>query len=263
MNIKFSKYQGAGNDFIMIDGRSSFPDLNEKQIERLCDRHFGIGADGLIILSEDADSDFRMIYYNADGREGSMCGNGGRCILRFAETLGIIEGEAVFSAFDGLHRGWLDKQKVRIEMSAVGKVEIYDNHVFLDTGSPHHIEFVENVAKIDVLTLGKKIRWGAPYLEEGSNVDFVEILSEDALKIRTYERGVEGETLACGTGITAAVLAAYELGKIKRNRVAVTAEGGELAVEFKKSESGNYTDIILEGPAEKVFEGEIEIENQL
>lgn len=263
MKIKFSKYQGAGNDFIMIDARNSMQNLGEEQIKFLCDRHFGIGADGLILLSEDPDSDFRMKYYNADGREGSMCGNGGRCIIRFAEDLGIIKGETVFSAFDGLHKGTVRNKIIRLEMGSVNKVEVYDTHVFLDTGSPHHIEFVEDVSKTDVKTLGEKIRWGAPYFEEGSNVDFVEILSDGAMKIRTFERGVEDETLACGTGITAAVLAADELGKIKGKRVEVMALGGNLAVEFEKTEEGIYTDIILEGPAEKVFEGEIEIEENL
>lgn len=258
MKIKFFKYQGAGNDFIIIDDRKrQFPQL-ENTIRFLCDRHFGIGADGLILLQDDANSDFRMVYFNSDGRESSMCGNGGRCIAQFAHDLGMIENKASFTAVDGLHEANIQQKTIRLKMANVAKVEVFENHLFLNTGSPHHVEFVENISEIDVKNYGRKIRYEAPYFEEGANVNFVESI-DGSLKIRTYERGVEDETLACGTGITAAAIAAFESGKIRGNKIEVMAIGGNLLVEFERNHSGGYQNVWLTGPAEKVFEGEIEI----
>ncbi len=259
MKIPFYKYQGAGNDFVMIDDRSENFPQDEKQIHLICDRHFGVGADGLILLQSDDRSDFKMVYFNSDGRQSSMCGNGGRCIVRFAQFLGLIQNETRFQAVDGMHEAKIDQEIVHLKMANVSEVQIFEKHLFLHTGSPHHIEFVIDLKEIDVPIYGKQIRFGAPYFDEGSNVNFVEILTENSLRIRTYERGVEDETLACGTGITAAAIAAFEAGKISTNEVIVFAVGGELKVKFEKNESGGYEDVWLTGPAEFVFGGEIDL----
>lgn len=259
MKIPFFKYQGAGNDFVMVDDRTETFPQDEKQIEMICDRHFGVGADGLILLQNDDISDFKMVYFNSDGRQSTMCGNGGRCIVRFAHDLGLIQGKTIFQAIDGEHEAILNENGVELKMSNVSEVQNFENHLFLNTGSPHHIEFVQKVEDVDVKNHGKQIRYGAPYFEEGSNVNFVEITSENSLKIRTYERGVEDETLACGTGITAASIAAFEAGKISTSEVNVSAMGGELKVKFEKNLSGGYENIWLIGPAEFVFGGEIEV----
>ncbi len=259
MKIPFYKYQGAGNDFVMVDDRSATFPQNERQIQLICDRHFGVGADGLILLQNDQNSDFKMVYFNSDGKQSTMCGNGGRCIVRFAEYLGLIQKQTRFQAIDGIHEAILDQNIVQLKMSNVPKIQVFENHIFINTGSPHHVEFVENLDEIDVKNYGKQIRFGSPYFEEGSNVNFVKIISSDSLKIRTYERGVEDETLACGTGITAAALAAFEAGKIAANEVHVSALGGELKVKFEKNNSGGYENVWLIGPAEFVFGGEFDL----
>ena len=258
MKLKFAKYQGAGNDFILVDDRNSTFSLGNEEIKKLCDRHFGIGADGLILLQKDENADFKMVYFNSDGREGSMCGNGGRCIVRFAEDLNLIQNRTHFHAVDGLHEALILGDVIQLKMANVANVNSYPSHLFLNTGSPHHIEFVKEVDAIDVKHLGAQIRYGNPYFDEGSNVNFVEIVEDGSLKIRTYERGVEDETLACGTGISAAAIAAFESGKIKANPVKVQAIGGNLEVRFEKNASGGYENIWLIGPAEKVFDGEID-----
>lgn len=216
VEIKFYKYQGAGNDFVMIDNREdSFP-VSTTIIAKLCDRNFGVGGDGLILLENDSTSDFKMVYFNSDGNESTMCGNGGRCIVRFAHDLEVVADKMTFNAIDGLHHAIVDGDTIRLQMIDVKEVEDHDKHLFMNTGSPHHVEFVKNIKDIDVYAKGKKIRNGAPYYETGSNVNFVEVLPNQTLKIRTYERGVEDETLACGTGITAAAIAAYIRGFVKK-----------------------------------------------
>lgn len=259
MKLQFSKYQGAGNDFILVDDRNSYFSLEQEEIEKLCDRHFGIGADGLILLQNDANADFKMVYYNSDGREGSMCGNGGRCVVRFAEDLDLIHNITQFNAVDGLHEAVISVDIIQLKMTNVSNVNSFPSHLFLNTGSPHHVEFVHEVDAVDVKHVGAQIRYGNPYFDEGSNVNFVEVLKDNSLKIRTYERGVEDETLACGTGITAAAITAYHSGKIDSNHVKIQAMGGDLEVKFEKNISGGYEDIWLIGPAEKVFEGIIEL----
>jgi len=259
LKINFFKYQGAGNDFVIIDDRNGNFSAEKAIIQKMCDRHFGIGADGLMLLQKDQSADFRMVYYNADGKIGSMCGNGGRCIVRFAESLGLIGDKAEFMASDGLHTALVRKEKIRLSMCDVEKIEKHPNHWFLDTGSPHHIEFVGDTQGIDVKTEGAKIRYASPYFEKGSNVNFVQILNEDTIRIRTYERGVEDETLACGTGVTAAAIAAYESGRVSVDEINVKAVGGDLKVSFSKDENGMYREIWLSGPAEFEFKGEIEI----
>ncbi len=255
MDFPFFKYQGAGNDFVMIDDRTtSFP-ISQEFIGKLCNRYFGIGADGLILLQNDAESDFKMVYFNSDGRESTMCGNGGRCVVRFAQHLGLIQNETKFNAIDGIHEAIIDGDIIHLKMTDVLEVNSNMDFVFLNTGSPHHVEFVKDVAKVDVNKIGARIRSGEPYFEEGTNVNFIEITGENSLKIRTYERGVEGETLACGTGVTAAAIAAFETGKLKESEIFVNAVGGNLSVKFERTLAGHYENIWLTGPAERVFEG--------
>jgi len=256
--IKFYKYQGTGNDFIIIDNRLQTIDKsNTKRIAELCDRRFGIGADGFILLENDETSDFKMVYYNADGNESTMCGNGGRCITAFAKFLGVIENEAEFLAIDGLHKAKIENDIVHLQMQNVSKVENFEYHQFLDTGSPHHVELVSDLENFEVKARGAKIRYGTPYNEVGSNVNFVEAISKDTFAVRTYERGVEDETLSCGTGVTAVALAMYNSGKTESNSVNLQTQGGDLKVTFNNHSNG-YNNIWLIGPATQVFKGELE-----
>jgi diaminopimelate epimerase len=255
MQINFQKYHGTGNDFIMIDNRlGQFDGSNQALIAKLCDRHFGIGADGLILLEKSEKHDFAMHYYNADGLEGSMCGNGGRCTVHFAESLGIVEQKTTFEAVDGLHFATINGDIVSLQMSDVEKIEIFANHCFLNTGSPHHVEIVENINDYPVVEIGKIKRYGAPYFEKGSNINFVAPLGDNIFKLRTYERGVENETLSCGTGATATAIAMYETGKTKSNKVRLEVMGGILEVSFEKV-GNTYQNVFLTGKATFVFEG--------
>lgn len=260
MKYTFYKYQGAGNDFVMLDDREESFLVDQQKIEKICHRNFGVGADGFILLQNSDQYDFRMRYFNSDGRESSMCGNGGRCIAQFAFDLGLVDREMTFEAIDGLHRAVVHPTYVALEMIDVENVETHPTHYFLNTGSPHHVQFVDDVQKIDVQKEGEKIRYGAPYFEEGSNVNFVEVGEDQVLHIRTYERGVEAETLACGTGVTAAAIAAFSAGKVTQQPIRVKAVGGDLSVQFSV---GNlrYEKVWLEGPAQFVFEGMITLEN--
>ena len=257
MAFTFYKYQGTGNDFIMIDNRlQAFDKNNTNFISRLCDRRFGIGADGLILLENHNEVDFKMVYYNADGNESTMCGNGGRCIVEFARLLGIIDVKATFEAIDGLHEGIIDNNKVRLKMNDVLKVEKQHSHLFLDTGSPHHVELASALDLIDVKEKGATIRYNDSYAKKGVNVNFVEKVSDNTFKVRTYERGVEDETLSCGTGVTAVALAMYYSQQTNENTINLLTPGGELSVTFQKVSNG-YSNIWLIGPATFVFKGEI------
>ncbi|WP_372793559.1 diaminopimelate epimerase [Lutibacter sp.] len=257
MKIHFYKYQGTGNDFIMIDNRNTtFPKNDVKLINKLCDRRFGIGADGLILLESSKINDFKMVYFNADGNESTMCGNGGRCIVAFAKKLSIIEDETTFNAIDGLHYASIKDNVVNLQMIDIETVNVFENHLFLNTGSPHHVSFSDNITNINIKELGAKIRYGAPYFKEGTNVNFAEQISDNSFKVRTYERGVEDETLACGTGVTAVAIAANKSNKTKANSINIEVLGGNLEVSFKR-EGNSYTNVFLKGPAEFVFEGNI------
>lgn len=260
MKITFYKYEGTGNDFVMIDNRSNhFPKENTALVAKLCDRRFGIGADGLILLENDAETDFRMVYYNSDGNTSSMCGNGGRCLVAFAKRLSIIENETTFIATDGLHHATIfDDGTVSLQMKDVDAIEITAEHVFLDTGSPHHVQMEENLPQLDVKTQGANIRYSEMYGKAGSNVNFVSQENDDTFSVRTYERGVEDETLSCGTGATAVAIAMKALGKTHSDNVNLNVEGGKLQVSFRQIEE-KYTDVFLKGPATFVFKGEIEI----
>lgn len=257
MTISFYKYQGTGNDFIMIDNRQSlFPKNNANLVGSLCDRKFGVGGDGLILLENDDVSDFKMVYYNADGNEGSMCGNGGRCTVAFAKYLGIISDSTSFKAVDGLHEATIDGARVSLQMQEVSEIRMKREAIFLDTGSPHHVQLVKNISNFEVFKEGKKLRYGV-YGKSGCNINFVEQLDDTSFSVRTYERGVEDETLSCGTGVTAVALAMHHTGKTVALEVNIKTLGGDLKVEFKK-DGGSYINIYLIGPAQQVFKGEIE-----
>lgn len=257
MLLHFHKYHGTGNDFILIDNRQdNFSKNDTKLIAQLCDRHFGIGADGLILLERDAAVDFKMSYYNADGKVGSMCGNGGRCIVAFARELGIIEDQATFSASGKLYNAWIEDNRIRLQMQDVTEIETHDSHWFVDTGSPHHIEMVSDLEAVDVVKLGSELRYGT-YGDSGSNINFVETETPKRFKVRTYERGVENETFSCGTGVTAVALAMYHAGNADARQVQVKTRGGTLEVHFEGDGNG-YFNIFLIGPAEHVFKGYLE-----
>ncbi len=251
MEIAFTKYQGAGNDFIMIDNRGLiFPKDNIDLIHKMCDRRFGIGADGLILLEDETSYDFRMVYYNADGKESSMCGNGGRCIVAFAKELGIIESKANFIAIDGPHDAEIREDgKVSLGMIDVAVIEeVKPNHYFLNTGSPHYVVVLDELPE-DIITAAREIRNSPRFKKEGVNVNFIKISANKQVQIRTYERGVEAETLACGTGSVAAGIIAHRF--LQLNEHIILTKGGLLEVKY---ESG-FTQVRLIGAAVKVFEG--------
>lgn len=256
----FYKYQGAGNDFVVIDNRSNtFSKNDTKLVARLCDRRFGIGADGLMLLENDTTSDFKMVYYNSDGNESTMCGNGGRCIVAFAKYLNIFEKETTFLAVDGLHKAIVDDTGlVTLEMIDVLEIQNHNTHLFLNTGSPHHVQKVADVRAINVKAEGSKLRYSDLYGEEGSNINFVEKIDDSTFTVRTYERGVEDETLACGTGVTAVALAMHYTNETPNNTIILNVEGGQLEVSFTEKSHGKYSNIWLKGVANQVFKGEIE-----
>ena len=260
MKIEFYKYQGTGNDFILLDNRANqYNDLTETHVAFLCNRHFGIGADGLMLLNLKAGFDFEMIYYNADGKEGSMCGNGGRSITKFASSLGIRKNNYHFIASDGEHESEIDLNGwVRLKMSDVNGVEVHANYFILNTGSPHYVRYSGDVMKKDVKHEGQLIRYSSAFEKDGINVNFIESLEHDKIYVRTYERGVEDETLSCGTGVTAsALIAAHNDNGF--NQVNVKTPGGNLSVEFDKIDDNHFTNIWLNGPAEFVFKGELNL----
>ena len=256
MRIDFYKYQGTGNDFILLDNRENlYKNITTKQINFLCSRRFGIGADGLMMLNEKDGFDFEMKYFNADGKEGSMCGNGGRCIIKFAMFLGIRKTTYEFIAADGPHIGEVDfNDEVRLKMQDVNDVEFSYNHYVLNTGSPHYVKSVPDISRVDVVEEGRSIRYSKEFEDKGINVNFVETLDNDAIYVRTYERGVEDETLSCGTGVTAAALISAHNDN-GFNRVEVKTIGGKLSIEFEKVNDREFRNIWLCGPAEMVYKG--------
>jgi diaminopimelate epimerase len=259
MQIEFYKYQGTGNDFGMIDNRNNvFDKTNLKHVQFLCDRKFGVGADGLILIEDLEDLDFNMIYFNADGTQ-SFCGNGSRCAVAFAKHLGIIKKQAMFLSTDGEHEAWINAAgEVSLKMHDVANLEKGEDYYFIHTGSPHYILNVENVAAVDVKKEGAKIRYNERFKAEGTNVNFVKF-TEIEMDIRTYERGVEDETLSCGTGVTAAALSLADTQGLQQGVIYVNAVGGQLKVGFKRN-GNEFKDIWLIGPAVQVFKGEILID---
>lgn len=258
MGTKFYKYQGTGNDFIMIDNRAASFEKSTDEIALMCHRRFGIGADGLILLENIADYDFKMVYYNADGNEGSMCGNGGRCIVKFAHDLGIIRKSTSFMATDGLHEATVSGDIVSLKMMDVCEIQDLEKDSFINTGSPHLIREVDNAAVFDVFTNGKQIRTSEYWLAKGGvNVNFFSAQGTNELFVRTYERGVEDETYSCGTGVTAAAIHVV-LKNGFHTPVAITTLGGNLKVDFALDKtSRKATNVYLSGPAMLVFSGEM------
>lgn len=258
MSLKFFKYQGTGNDFVIIDNRNNSISFSQEEVALICNRRFGVGADGLILLQNHKELDFEMIYFNSDGKTSSMCGNGGRCIVAFAKKTGIIQEYTEFMAIDGPHHAKIEKDQVSLKMNDVEQVDCRrEGDFFLNTGSPHYVRYVNDLNSFDVYQEGKKVRNSEEFRKEGTNVNFVEKVN-DALFVRTYERGVEDETFSCGTGVTAAGLVAAfsETGK---NNFKIKTLGGELNVSFKGSAQEGFTDIWLTGPAKFVFEGSIHV----
>jgi diaminopimelate epimerase len=260
MKIQFYKYQGTGNDFVILDNRDKkYDGLTKEQIAFLCDRRFGIGADGLMLLNVHPDYDFEMKYYNSDGRESSMCGNGGRCLTKFAHDIGIVLSDYKFLAVDGEHEASINTDgTVALKMNDVDDVQYERGNFILNTGSPHFVTIANDVMRLDVFKKGRDIRYSSEFKEEGINVNFVQQTDEpDKIIVRTYERGVEDETYSCGTGVTACALVCYHNDN-GFNRVEVQTKGGELSVEYDKI-GDSYKNVWLNGPAIKVFEGDIEI----
>lgn len=263
MDLKFWKYEGVGNDFILIDGRNKKIEIAAENISMLCDRHRGIGADGLMILEKSKGYDFAMRYFNSDGGEVGMCGNGGRCISLFAHHRGIGSDTLFFSGKDGEHTARIVTQEadsaiIELSMIDVESFEYKDKAFIINTGVPHYVEFVDNVDEVDVVERGREIRYSDRFKASGGiNVNFVEIVQFGQLKVRTYERGVEDETLACGTGATASAIAAHLYAQGDSTSFAVNVRGGRLDVKFDSADGHSFTNIKLTGPARRVFYGEI------
>ena len=256
MIIEFYKYQGTGNDFIMIDDRENkFDIVDDALITALCERRMGIGADGLVLLREHDTLDFEMIYFNSDGNQSSMCGNGGRCIIAFAHMLEMIDTETTFMAIDGEHKGEIMEDGISLKMQDVTKIEGVGDGLVMDTGSPHYIEMVDNLDNLDVNKQARRIRNSAPFKKEGINVNFV--LDAAELQVRSYERGVEAETLSCGTGVVATAIAMHYSNCLEDNLMSVNTKGGELTVSFEEF-NGTYRNIWLSGEASMVYVGEFE-----
>ncbi|MDA9067790.1 diaminopimelate epimerase [Flavobacteriaceae bacterium] len=256
MTVEFYKYHGTGNDFVLIDNRSLFFDKNNTElISKICSRHFGVGADGLILLENDNLYDFKMIYFNSDGKQTSMCGNGGRCIISFAKKLNIIDDKANFMAIDGIHEGIINNNLIKIKMNTVSEIQNINTGFLLDTGSPHFVKFCDSIDNINVFEFGRELRNNKEISEDGVNINFTEVIDNSSIKVRTYERGVENETLSCGTGVIASALSAYKKGLVDTNRIKINTLGGELFVSFEFNNI--YKNIWLEGPAIEVYKGQI------
>lgn len=264
MNLPFTKYQATGNDFVLLDNRAGKISLTREEIVRVCDRKFGVGADGLILIEPSTSADFKVNYYNSDGSQ-SLCGNGSRAAMHFAASLGLAGQTAIFEAYDGNHEAHLlANDVVRLKMNNVARIERKGDDLYLNTGSPHLIRFVKTLNRYPVVEEGRTIRYSKPFEPAGTNVNFVEPHSPNTLFVRTYERGVEDETLSCGTGVTAAALAATVHGYT--SPVSIKTPGGNLSVEFQTRQDGDsaeqadfFTDIYLVGPAKKVFTGTLEL----
>jgi diaminopimelate epimerase len=260
MEIHFYKYQGTGNDFVILDNRDRhYTAITKEQVKHICSRRFGVGADGLMLLNNKHGYDFEMKYFNADGGEGSMCGNGGRCMVKFAADMGIYKNTYRFIASDGPHEAEIDADgTISLKMKDVASIAEYGTDFLLDTGSPHYVKFTSDVMNYDVFKKGHAIRYSDEFAEKGINVNFVQQKNDHEIIVRTYERGVEDETFSCGTGVTAAALVCYH-NETGYNDVTVLTKGGRLTVEYDRSGSNSYSNIFLCGPAEKVYEGDVEL----
>ena len=256
MDLTFYKYEGTGNDFVMIDNRTKeFPKENVSIISHLADRHFGIGADGVILIENDEKFDFKMIYFNADGSQ-TFCGNGARCAVAFAKQLEIIKNKTTFLAVDGKHFAEIKNDLISLQMINVDDIKVNEKSVFMYTGTQHHVELVDELNEYPVYENGKKIRYS--YNNPGSNVNFAQQINDTTFRVRTYEKGVENETLACGTGVTAVAIAMHKTKKTNSNHIFLPVEGGNLEVTFNEN-NGIYTNVFLKGPAKFVFKGTISV----
>ena len=261
MKIHFYKYQATGNDFVVIDNREGGFSFSVEQIKKICDRKFGVGADGLMLIEKHPSLNFKLEYFNSDGSQ-SLCGNGSRAAVLFASRLGMVNGKATFQAYDGDHVAeLLSSGIVRLKMNDVTEAKTIGADHYIHTGSPHFIRFVEDVHSYPVFEEGEKVRYDKAFQPGGTNVNFVELLPGNSIFVRTYERGVEDETLSCGTGVTAAALATVYKGY--SSPVKIKTLGGDLSVEFKSGQPvGNspaFTDVFLVGPAKMVFEGDLDL----
>ncbi len=264
MTLPFFKYQATGNDFVLFDNRNKKYSFSPEQIKSICDRRFGVGADGIMLIEPHAELDFNLQYYNSDGTQ-SLCGNGSRAAVSFASSLGLINGKTTFNAYDGPHDAELvDPNYVRLRMNDVTVISAVGDDLFIHTGSPHYVRFVDDAQAVNVYQEGKRIRYSEPYKPGGTNVNFVQLLGRDSIFVRTYERGVEDETLSCGTGVTAAALAASF--RNQRSPIMIKTLGGDLSVDFKyvdpsegSGHAGMFTDVFLSGPAKMVYKGELEL----
>jgi len=260
MNIYFDKYHGCGNDFIIINNLSNtFPKTSIDTIKNLCDRNLGIGADGLILINECKSQAFEMVYYNSDGKISTMCGNGGRCAMHYSHLNGISAKKSKFLACDGIHDGDVSDNFVRISLKDVNKYKFIKDDIYIDTGSPHLVKIIEDVSNINILEISRSIQKLEDFKSDGVNVNYVSVINEDTIQLRTYERGVENETLSCGTGAVAAALSLSIVSKSNLKKVSVKTLGGDLFVEFKNHDN-NFYDIYLSGKVKKVFSGEINYE---
>jgi diaminopimelate epimerase len=260
MLVHFSKYHGTGNDFVMIDGRKlDFPFKDKALIHRICHRRFGVGADGLIVLEGSDEYDFTMRYFNADGGEGTMCGNGGRCIVAFARKLGIAGMETIFEGIDGIHEASiLSDGRIRLKLREVAGIQKLEDGYLLDTGSPHFVKFMDNLEQVAMDIEGKEIRHQARFGEGGVNVNYVEATQADRLFVRTFERGVEAETWSCGTGVAAAAISSCVHHQSENTSCQIVTKGGKLEVSFQAESNLRFTDIFLSGPASHVYDGTIQ-----
>ena len=256
MKIKFEKYESGGNDFVLIDDRNNSYDLNSDKIKTICDRNFGIGSDGLIILKKSKIADFKMIYYNSNGQTSSLCGNGTRCLFSFSLSLGINKKIAKIETSEGIYTATISNRNlVSLKMKNIYNINLFDNKAYLNSGSPHHVEMIDDLNKISVKNLGSSIRFSNRYSPDGTNVNFFNKINDKKFEIRTYERGVEDETLSCGTGATAVAIAVHAMGLTNESEIIIQTKGGELIISFETSETG-YKNICLEGPTRFVFKGE-------
>jgi diaminopimelate epimerase len=254
MKFHFYKYQATGNDFVVVDNRHGDLSFTKEQIEKICDRKFGIGADGLMLIEKHPSLNFNLEYFNSDGTQ-SLCGNGSRAAVQFASQLGLVNGKANFQAYDGPHQAELSNGIIRLKMNDVKEIKRIGDDFFINTGSPHFIRFVTDINNYPVFEEGRKIRYSEDFKPGGTNVNFVELHSNNTITVRTYERGVEDETLSCGTGVTAAALAvSYHR---YSSPVKIKTRGGDLSVEYKSGQVGTFHEIFLIGPAKMVFEGDL------
>ena len=261
MELIFDKSHGLGNDFVIIDGRSlNFQQLNQNQIKKICNRNFGVGADGLILIKDHLKLDFEMIYYNSDGLLSSMCGNGARCSVAFAYEKNICSKKMLFMAYDGTHEGFIVSDSIiKLSFNEISIVKENEHGILIDSGSPHLLIFEKNIEDLNVRELGSSIRYSKKFLKEGVNVNFIEHINKNSFKLRTYERGVEDETLSCGSGAVAAAISAHYKGLVENySEILIQTLGGSLKVDFK-NEKEKYFNIYLSGKAQKVFSGIISI----